>query len=211
MYKEPMDLVQNVEWEEMPKKRVKRPCTYLADDRETKINKALLVIPPVIEKLAIKETNTEKNRSNFDLKPFKAAAGRVFCLSPSVIIGYMHVVLNGCVISLLLYSLFYLIYFARIDIKYKISQSKEEARVLIDEAKRLYVLNRCDPSTRVPGMDNMCGQWDVLIRSGLSGVRYMRIVAEMFADVLDGFVAKFSYKSLATILVMTGVYLVFRR
>lgn len=203
MFHQPMDLIQDVEWKDMRSRETKKAFHYLRDCRKRPSQLLLLPQPECVAR----EHVLEEIKRPCVNKP----ARRRVVVSASSVIGCMHVLLNAFIIGALIYSIAHLLYFARIDISYKIAQKKEEVRVAVDEAKRLYVLNRCDPTTRVPAMESQCGQWECLIGNGLSGIRYMRIVAEMFADILDGFVGKFSIKSLAVIVVMVAVYLVFRR
>lgn len=130
---------------------------------------------------------------------------------PSMIIGCVHAILNAFILCVMLYTVSYALYFMTVDILYKINSKKAEARVLMSEARRLYILNRCDPSTRVPALEQQCAEWDCVSRNGLSGIKYTRIAVEMCADVLDGFVSKFSLKSCSMILGFLVVYLLLRR
>lgn len=210
-----MDLVQDVEWKNLRSRETKRACSYLRDDRKRPLQNSLLQLPQpkCVEQGHPGQVFTEeaKRPCIATNRPIINSVKDHIVVSASSVIGLMHVFLNAFMVGALIYSVGNLLYFARIDVSYKIAQKKEEARVIVDEAKRLYVLNRCDPTTRVPAMESQCGQWECLIRDGFSGIKYMRIIAEMFADILDGFVGKFSIKSLAVIVLMTVVYLVFRR
>lgn len=216
MFKQPMDLIQEVDWEGLPRKRTKRVSSYLTNDRlndlvNTNVKLALSAPRDIVTAPHSIVTATPRDivKGSFIIPLLKRITQLPFTI-PSLI-GFLHLLLNFFVIAVLISSICYLLYYARIDILYKIASKREETRVSIQEAERLYILNKCDPTTRVPGMEFQCGQWECLIRNGFSGIKYMRIVAEMFADVLDGFVAKFSYKSLGTILVLFVACLIFRR
>lgn len=217
MFQQPMDLVQDVEWKNLRSRRAKRTCNYLHDDEVRPPRSNILLLPqPLPECMSQEQSESPleeeaKRPCIATNKPVVGSTRACVVINASSIIGLMHVLLNAFIVSALIYTIGHLLYFARIDISYKIAQRREEARVVVDEAKRLYVLNRCDPTTRVPAMESQCGQWEYLIKNGLSGIKYMRIMAEMFADILDGFVGKFSIKSLSVIVAMTAVYLVFRR
>lgn len=133
------------------------------------------------------------------------------CLNPATAIGYIHILLNAFVLAAVLYIVSYLLYFITVDVIYKIHLRKEEARAVIAEARRLYIINRCDPATRVPALETQCGEWDCIARNGLSGIRYTKIVVEVVADVLEGFVSKFSLRSYGVFALLLTVYLLFRR
>lgn len=206
----PLELEYNLQWPGLKRRKLKQEFSYLK--RNHQLTQLLLEAPlqsiepqPTVQ---IEPQPTVKSIQSHTPVPRKP-------LIPSVdfpsLIGFVHFVFNLVSVSVLVYFILYLFYFTKLDISHKISQRKEETRVLIEEARRQYKLNKCDPETRVPGMEAQCGQWECTITDGLTGLKYLRIVSEMFADVLDGFVSKFSYKTLFTLLVMTVVFLVFRR
>ncbi|KAI5169145.1 hypothetical protein PAEPH01_0477 [Pancytospora epiphaga] len=133
------------------------------------------------------------------------------CMDPVRIIGWIHIFLNAFILAAVLYVFSYLLYFVTVDVLYRIHLKKEEARALITEAKRLYIINRCDPTTRVPALETQCGEWDCVARNGLSGIKYTKIVVEVIADVLEGFVSRFSIRSYSVFASILVLYLIFRR
>lgn len=221
MFQKPMDVETSVNWATRPRKG-KRTCNYLA-----KPTNDLLFLPPassfssiidqtvkfpilnISEDEEIKHKKvclTQKLHSNgrFILRYFTGL------LNPALIIGYLHVILNLFLVSILIYSLGFILYYARIDINYKIGIKRAEVNADIEEAKRLYVINRCDPTTRVPAMESQCGKWECVMKNGLSGIKYTKIVAELFADVVDGFVGRLKLRNLGVIIFFIIVHLIFK-
>lgn len=224
---EPMDVEQTVNWEKKPKKE-RKMCQYLKEtasvqnktketDKADSKSKAITVLclpsPPNQSSVIPLATRVKSYvPSNLLLFPRRINYTKILkILDPAFIIGIIHVLMNVFLSIILVYSVCHVIYFAKVDIQYKITMKKEEARAKIEEAKRLYKINKCDPTTRVPAMDLQCGQWECLIRTGFSGIKYMRIVAELLADVADGFVGRFRIRNLFVICAFSVLYLVFRR
>lgn len=215
MFAEPMDVEQSVKWHSKARKG-KRTCEYLEPQQNTQLclpssqDESLQLHLKKIDfdkeiDMAKKIRLPEKRRWRFNYSKI------IHIFNPASIIAMLHVFLNFFLISVIVYSVCYVIYFAKIDISYKIGMKTEEARARIEEAKRLYALNKCDPTTRVPALELQCGQWDCLIKRGFSGIKYTKIVAELLADIADGFVGRFKLRNLAVILFFVSVCLIFRR
>lgn len=134
-----------------------------------------------------------------------------YFLNPSLIIGLIHVILNIFLVFVIIYSVSHIVYFAKIDISYKIKLAREEAIAIMDEASRLYKLNQCDPSTRVPGMEKQCREWKCKMENGLSGLKYTKILVEMLGEALDGFVGRVRLRNVGVIVGFMVIYLIFRR
>ncbi|ORD94275.1 hypothetical protein ECANGB1_928 [Enterospora canceri] len=130
---------------------------------------------------------------------------------PMLLIGYIHVLLNLFITASFIYIIGFLIYFLKIDVLYRINEKREIMRGVIQNAKEKYQINRCDPSTRVPALQKQCGEWDNIIRNGFSALNYTKIVVELLAGAIDGFVSKITYKTLVTIGFMMVFYLKYRR
>ncbi|KAI9488726.1 Di-sulfide bridge nucleocytoplasmic transport domain-containing protein [Zychaea mexicana] len=62
-----------------------------------------------------------------------------------------------------------------------------------------YANNRCDPSTRVPAMDELCRQWQQCLYRPM-WIGTTRAVAETLADIINGFVDKISLRTMFFIL-----------
>ena len=235
-----MEIIDSLNWKDLKPKTEKKESTYLIRKRRIEKSNKLLEIENKLEDSLINSVNQSKanirqnsldisnteqslvniNQSKTNIKQNKVENPYNFKIiflsilkyfNPSLIIGLIHVILNLIILFAFIYLIGSVLYFCTVDIHYKINSKKEETRVLIEEAKRLYILNRCDPSTRVPALEQMCGEWDCLIRNGMSGIKYTRIAIEMLGDIIDGFISKFSIKSILFVFSFLVIYLIFKR
>lgn len=212
MFPEPMDVEADLSWELRPRKG-KRTCEYLKRNHQE-----LLSLPPgttcnETKKICLSNTAIFPRRSspprlfsNWNLRFISR-----FIFNPVAIIGFLHVLLNLFLVSIVIYSICHIFYFAKIDIAYKIGIRQAETRAMIEEARHLYKINRCDPTTRVPALEAQCGKWECLIRNGFSGIKYTKIVAELFADAIDGFIGRFKIRNLVVVIVFVATVLIFKK
>lgn len=202
-----IELPDEIKWTLRPRK-FKRKCEYLENE-----NNKLFLLPPSSLQIKHAESQTiyQPTKKPCLNKPKVLTSLFNFSYNPALYIVSLHLFLNFFIVAVLIFTISYILLCAGRDISYKISLKKSETLTLIEEAKKLYILNKCDPTTRVPALQLQCDQWDHLIRHGFYSIKYTKIVIEMFADVLDGFVAKFKFKSLAVIITFMCVYLTFRR
>ena len=201
-----VELQDDVKWALRPRK-FKRKCEYLEN------SKPVLSLPlPVVLAKPVCETQTIcQPQKKFRLYKPNIENPLKFIPNPIVIITRLHIFLNFFIVSVFIFLICYILFCASRDISYGISLKRAETRSLIEEARKLYVLNKCDPTTRVPALQLQCDQWEHLVKSGFYSIKYTKIVVEMLADVLDGFVSKFKFKSLAVIVTFMCYYLLFKR
>lgn len=216
MHFDPIKVEEEVKWPLRPRK-FKRKCEYLENNKEEEQinrkekeecfnNKILMLLPPKEPKTIINNSLSSKKiclptrKVSFPIK-----------ITFYSLISMLHFILNLFIVSVIILFVGYFAFCTGRDISYKVSLKKSEAKILMEEAKNLYFLNKCDPTTRVPALQQQCDQWDHMTKYGFSSIKYTKIVVEMFADVLDGFVSKFKVKSLAVIVTFMSVYLLFRR
>jgi len=132
-------------------------------------------------------------------------------LNPAFVIGIIHTVANAFILIVLMYLISHFLYFVAVDIYFKINTKREETKAVIKEASRLYQINKCDPTTRVPALEKQCHDWDNTMKRGLSGIKYTKICLETLGDMADGFVSRFSLRSSFVLLGVLSVYLILRR
>lgn len=224
-----LDVVENVDWKELRPRKSRRRSLFLRPPTEPESTQpsdgTFLCLPPAafvnVGQTATQQAGVQHAAMPLSQSivrriwralpstPYRWACGWMY--NPAVIIGYIHVLLNMAVLLSVLYIAGYTLYFLTVDTLYKISLRKEEVRVAIEEARRLYGINRCDPSTRVPALESQCGEWDCMIRNGFAGIRYTKIIIEMCAELVDGFVSRFSLKSYGLLGGFLVLYLLFRK
>lgn len=237
MFHEPLDVIETIAWAEKAPRQTNRRSKFLeapsANDTDQQPAAQLCLPTPVAvhrakasaidempeiggfsgdeESTGTGETESVPVLRGADTNLCQRRSTKDWLAMPALIIGYIHTLLNAFVLFAIVYVLGHLLYFITSDIIYKIQAGKEEARALISESARLYKINRCDPTTRVPALEAQCGEWDHIVRNGLSGIKYTKIVLETCADVIDGFLTKFSLRSYAVIFLLFISYLLFRR
>lgn len=132
-------------------------------------------------------------------------------ISPKSIITFLHIILNIFITDSFIYIFGFLIYFLRIDVIYKINEKRELMKGIISNTKKKYILNKCDPLTRVPAMEKQCSEWENILKNGFSALNYTKIIIELIASTIDGFISKITYKTLASIAFLMVFYLKYRR
>lgn len=214
MHFDPLDVEGEVKWTLRPR-NYKRKCEYL-DDKATR----QLYLPSPRDDVMLQSTENQRIKKTC----LAVNRNRVWdffggihmprirvSISPAAIIGAIHILLNLFVVTVFIFCLGYILLCAVRDISYKISVKRAETKLLIEEARRLFILNRCDPTTRVPALQQQCDKWDHMSKNGFHSIKYTKIVVEMFADVLDGFVSKFKFKTVTVLVIFMSVYLILRK
>ncbi|KAI9022949.1 Brl1/Brr6 domain-containing protein, partial [Phycomyces nitens] len=76
------------------------------------------------------------------------------------ILTYVQTIFNCIIIGFVLYVFAQMILSIRTDL---ILKAKEHSRVLLQEiesCQKNYRINQCDPTTRVPALENSCNRWE---------------------------------------------------
>ncbi|KAF7683377.1 Nucleus export protein BRR6 [Astathelohania contejeani] len=129
---------------------------------------------------------------------------------PLIMIRYLHLLLNFIVIFLLSYILISLVLMLKNDIKYKIDNSKQVLRGIIEESRRKYMENRCDPSTRPPALRKQCMEWECMMNRNENSIEMSKIMMEVVGELVDGFIQKVSYKSVGLGMIFLIIFLKYR-
>lgn len=163
-----------------------------------------IIKTPAIKKEEIKEIEKENLTEKSKKKQFTNY--NYISNTPIILIGYLHLILNAVVIFVFIYAFLSFSFYIKKDILNKIQQKKIALKNSIVECRRNYVLNKCDPKTRVPGMNDCCTKWEVGMKRGLDSVDFTNIVLSVIGDACDTFTKKFSLKS---ILICAGFFIIF--
>lgn len=194
----PMDVEQNFNWGN--KKERKDVCGYLAPLKKRKIEASGCLDGAQMVKYAKRGAETLDKKAKIDVSAMSMT-----------LVGYLHLISNFVVVSLLCYASIYVLVSIQGDIRHKITDKRMRIEQEINETEKLYKINKCDPSTRVPAMEDLCNRWECVIKNGYGSVGYTRIIAEVFGDVIDGFVRKFSIRSSLVMGFFFIIFLVFRK
>ncbi|KAM0672405.1 hypothetical protein CWI42_011620 [Ordospora colligata] len=187
----PMDVEHEIGWRNT-NERKNTKCEYLSPLKKRKVDEyfPICLVSQDVKKND-KKTEVIKDkevRKRWDVE------GYIVRL-PVMLIRYLHLVLNVVMIGFICYAVVYVFVSIQRDIRYKVSNRKLHIKKEIEDARTSYEINKCHPDTRVPAIEELCNKWECTIKNGNGSVGYTRIIAEVFGDVLDGFVRKFSMKS----------------
>ncbi|RXW11504.1 hypothetical protein EST38_g14349 [Candolleomyces aberdarensis] len=70
----------------------------------------------------------------------------------------------------------------------------------ISLCQRHFISNMCGTSVQAPALDDRCNQWGLCMQSNQEAANTLALVAEYIADVIDAFVHRMSFRSLAFIM-----------
>ncbi|CDS09394.1 hypothetical protein LRAMOSA10754 [Lichtheimia ramosa] len=109
--------------------------------------------------------------------------------------GMLHV---GCQIALFTLAVFVVVQFA-VALRRDVSQRMAiyESDILEDHyhCRMEYAKNRCDPSTRLPAMDEQCRRWQQCLYRPM-WVGKTRVLSETLGDIVNGFFDTISFKTM---------------
>jgi len=188
----PMDVEHEIGWSNANERRSSR-CEYLSPLKKRKVDEHF---PICLANQEVVKKNGKRNEVVRETEVRKRwdVEGCIMRF-PAVLIRYLHLVLNAVMIGFICYAVVYVFVSLQRDIRYKVSNRKMHIKKEVEDARASYEINRCHPDTRVPAIEELCNRWECTIKNGNGSVGYTRIIAEVFGDVLDGFVRKFSMKS----------------
>ncbi len=213
---ESLDMIESKAWSGLRSRKRRRESKFISKDDDQfgiyeeergckfeKDDQYRFLLPMPKKQKMVPSTSTSLTKWIRKLPSFK--------ISIPAVIGIIHVILNSIILLSTVYVVTFLLYFITIDILYNIGLRKEELRGNIREATRLYSLNRCDPKTRVPALEKQCGEWECMMKNGMKGINYTKIVIEVCAALVDSFIAKFSIKSCFVVFSFFILYFLFKK
>jgi hypothetical protein len=121
---------------------------------------------------------------------------------PSVLSYYMQLGVNVILASMFIYIIWcaWSAIIADVDLE----STKHMSEVLVDIAacRKQYIMNRCTPEDRVPGMEKLCGTWETCMNRDPKKVARASVTAKTFAMIFNSFVEEFSYKSMVSLCIL---------
>ena len=98
----------------------------------------------------------------------------------------------------------------RLDIQNQGKIEFERQNAGVQNCTDHYVINMCDPSTRVPGIRELCNEWELCMNTPIENkVMTIKNVANLIAQTIDGFIMQLSYITLgfiALLFILFSVY-----
>ncbi|KAF4693042.1 hypothetical protein FOZ60_012033 [Perkinsus olseni] len=122
---------------------------------------------------------------------------------PYVLSGYVQLALNVAVGIFWLYMLYSLANTISSDINEKMSIYSDEVMDQISQCSRDYRENRCDPSTRVPAVEQACRMWEqCMARDPVLVAKRSNFTMETLGESLNGFFEKLTWKTIACLMLL---------
>ncbi|KAF2019690.1 hypothetical protein BU24DRAFT_125381 [Aaosphaeria arxii CBS 175.79] len=115
---------------------------------------------------------------------------------PAVLTFYLQLVVNACMGGTFLWIIWKMFSAIMADVNVESNKFMNEAMVEITFCAKQYQDNRCDPKTRVPAMETVCGNWEACMNRDARQIARASVGARTFASILNSFVEQLSYKSL---------------
>ncbi|KAF9764005.1 Nucleus export protein BRL1 [Nosema granulosis] len=138
---------------------------------------------------------------------FSRAYSVLLCI-PRAFMHYLYFIFDAIFMMVIIYAILQLFIFLQKDLMHKIREKTTELNQIVEMAKFNYKINKCKRSTRVPALENVCNKWECTIKNGSIG--YTKVFFEVFGDVLDGFIRKFSVRSTIVLSIFLLIYLKYR-
>ncbi|KAG2223701.1 hypothetical protein INT45_007279, partial [Circinella minor] len=137
--------------------------------------------------------NNESNKSNDNESHIVYARHQAISMT---MLNWLQFIFNSVLTVLILYILFIVLWTLRHDFRIK---TEEYTAAILDEialCNRNYGINHCNPSTRVPAMEEKCNYWEACKNRDPLLITRSKLSAEMAAEILNSFVEPISYKTL---------------
>ena len=110
-------------------------------------------------------------------------------------LAFVMAVLGG--VTYIMYAIFDAL---REDIQNQKNQEFQRQNAAVLNCTEHYVINMCDPATRVPGLRDQCNEWELCMNTPIENkVMALKNVANLIAQTVDGFITQLSYVSMAFI------------
>ncbi|KAF2633565.1 hypothetical protein BU25DRAFT_405434 [Macroventuria anomochaeta] len=125
---------------------------------------------------------------------------------PSVLSWYMQFTVNAFLALSFMYIMYLVYSGVRADINIESDKHASEMMVEIAHCVKNYRENRCEPETRVPAMEMVCGNWETCMSRDPQKLAQASVTVKTFARIINSFFEEFSYKSMIflTIIIFGG-------
>ncbi|QLQ80029.1 hypothetical protein HG537_0D00290 [Torulaspora globosa] len=143
-------------------------------------------------------------------------AGSDVWLRPEIIAGYMRLLFNAVVMTLVVTLVVKFMVTVRDDVRFKLHEDELRELRLIEACRKSYEQNECSPESRVPALEESCDEWfqcmnraQYVVPGGRSRYQSGTLWARTVAEILNSFVEPISIRSvLLTVSVVCAVVLV---
>ncbi|KAI5187169.1 hypothetical protein NEHOM01_1978 [Nematocida homosporus] len=112
-----------------------------------------------------------------------------------VISSYLSLILNSFLVFLCMLLILKFIISVKNDISIKTIKQLEKNKLKIEECTRQYFLNKCDPSERVPALEDKCNEWAACMRADPFREEITKVVFQVASDAIEEFLTGVSIRS----------------
>ncbi|OMH82766.1 Nucleus export protein brr6 [Zancudomyces culisetae] len=121
---------------------------------------------------------------------------------PFVVAGYVQLFFNIFMAFAVVVIVLLLVKEIGGDIERKVQEYSVEIVQEISKCTKDYIMNQCDPLTRVPAMENECLRWEACMNQDPKVVARARISAETIAEIINSFIEPISIKTMVFFLML---------
>ncbi|KAI9145655.1 Di-sulfide bridge nucleocytoplasmic transport domain-containing protein [Paraphysoderma sedebokerense] len=115
---------------------------------------------------------------------------------PIILGGWLQLVFNLFLLTIVIWIIVQVISTVKADVDMKVAEFSVDIMNEIAECTKHYLENRCAPVTRVPAMEKACTAWDNCMNRDPTKVGRTQVGAQTFAEIIERFVEKISYKTM---------------
>lgn len=115
---------------------------------------------------------------------------------PYVLSLYLQLIFNIIIIGLICYFIIIFIQTIKSDINNKLQLYISDTLQEISKCSRHYYRNKCDESKVPPILEDKCTNWMKCMNRDPQLIGKSKITAEIFADIINGFIKPISWKSI---------------
>lgn len=115
---------------------------------------------------------------------------------PYVLSLYLQLMFNLIIIGLICYFIVIFIQTIKSDINNKVDIYVSDTLQEISKCSREYYRNKCDNAKIPPLLENKCTEWSKCMNRDPQLIGRSKLTAEIFADIINGFIRPISWKSI---------------
>jgi len=121
--------------------------------------------------------------------------------------AYVSLALNSFLIFTFIVLVFKFVNSIRKDIVTKNLNLIEINKIKVEECRRQYVLNKCDPKERVPALESQCKEWEECMKQNPFREEITKAGFRVLSDSIEELLSGFSIRTVLLLILVTYVLL----
>lgn len=143
-----------------------------------------------------KKDAVEKKEGAVSAKRTEGLVARLSSLN-LLLSSYLSLALNLFLLLLFVTSVLKFAFAVKNDIHMKSLKKIKEGQMDVEECRRQYVLNKCNPEDRVPALEQQCAEWERCMNRDPFRIEVTSVIFRVVSDSLEQLFSGFSMRSLA--------------